>query len=583
MHSDPVRYRQSLIDALTDDDLEELTLRLVRPDYPHAHRPGKGLDGGIDVLSDFELPPARAWQCKNHKKIDWDDCRDSLRTAMNDEHPPPHYTFVFPRPLTGPQRDFWRKKLLPQQRELYPDLQTLDFCDDLAERLEDFPELINKLNEGALASSYRDVATTASQTGINPLASIPDLIGDAPELARRAVETGRTDPRYRYENRQREARAEDRTIPEGRMRFGFEAPIGRPREFTATIRTGDAVQEKAAEPREDVPLDHVTLWFSDTVAGAAHREHVRGELAAGRPVDLVGDVDVGLDAHPLPDRFTQLADTDGLLRSGDIRVGLSDPLTLEIWMETNDGPTPTAAIALYRIPSEPKSSISYGGTFHGALVFIDIDPDAGRPDGEPGKWADTSIAVGIDADGVPATELVTGLGFALAFGRADRVHLACDGVLPAGGMHLDITDHGLDDETAKTLEHAVIVTTTLAQLSSFDGRPRSLMPAGSEHDVAVAELMLDLLRHHEIRQPLTAPYCYSIPDDVHGEDPARIMRGVRRPLGTLAGQPTVVAELRIDGEADGRLIDMDGKLILEATPRGGSQAEVVMRLVGPAP
>jgi hypothetical protein len=580
MHTDPVRYRQFLLEALTDDGLEELTLRIVRPDYPHAHRAGKGRDGGIDVLSDFELPPARAWQCKNHKTIDWDDCRDSLRTAMNDEHPPPHYTFVFPRPLSGPQRDFWRKTFLPEQRELYPGLGTLDFCDNVAERLDDHPELIDKLSNGALASSYRDVATAASRTGVNPLASIPDLIGDAPELARRAVETGRTDPRYRYENRQREARADDRTIPEGRVRFGFEAPIGRPREFTATIRTGEAVQEKAAEPREEVPLDQVTLWFSGTSAGAAHRQHVRDELAAGRPVNLIGDANVGLDAHPLPDRFAQLADSDGILRSGDIHVGLSDPLTLEVWMETKEGDTPTAAIALYRIPSEPGSSTSYGGTFRGALVFIDINPDAERPDGEAGKWADTSIAVGIDADGVPATELVTGLGFALAFGRADRLHLSCDGVLPTDGMHLDITDHGLDGETAKILEHAVIVTTTLAQLTSLDGRPRS---TGSEHDVAIAELVLDLLHHHEIRDPLTAPYRYSIPDDVLGDDPAKLMRGVRLPLGTLAGQPTVIAELRIDGDADGRLIEMDGKTIFVATPREGARAEIVMALVGPIP
>ena len=66
------------------------------PDYPRARRAGKGRDGGIDVLSDFELPPARAWQCKNHKTIDWDYGRDSLRTAMDDEHSPPHPTFVFP-------------------------------------------------------------------------------------------------------------------------------------------------------------------------------------------------------------------------------------------------------------------------------------------------------------------------------------------------------------------------------------------------------------------------------------------------------------------------------------------------------
>src|SRR6202034_910631 len=108
-----------------DDGLEELTLRLIRPEYPQARRSGRGKGGGIDVLSDLDLPPARAWQCKNRTSGFWDSCRESLSAAMGDDHPPPHYTFVFPRPLTGPQRDFWRNDFLPEQRELYPDLQTL--------------------------------------------------------------------------------------------------------------------------------------------------------------------------------------------------------------------------------------------------------------------------------------------------------------------------------------------------------------------------------------------------------------------------------------------------------------------------
>ncbi len=84
-----------------------------------------------------------------------------------------------------------------------------------------------------------------------------------------------------------------------------------PREFTATLRVGDAVQEKAAGPREDVELEQVTLWFSDTEAGSAHREHIRRNLTAGRLVDLNCHADVGLDARPLPDRFRQVADPDG--------------------------------------------------------------------------------------------------------------------------------------------------------------------------------------------------------------------------------------------------------------------------------
>ena len=39
------------------------------------------------------------------------------------------------------------------------------------------------------------------------------------------------------------------------------------------------------------------------------------------------------------------------------------------------------------------------------------------------------------------------------------------------------------------LEHAIIVTTVLAQLSNLDGRPRALTPSGTERDVAVAELV----------------------------------------------------------------------------------------------
>ena len=71
-------------------------------------------------------------------------------------------------------------------------------------------------------------------------------------------------------------------------------------------------------------------------------------------------------------------------------------------------------------------------------------------------------------------------------------------------MHLDITDHGIDDETAEILEHAVIVTTVLAQLTNLDGRPAdSDARSGSERDLAVAELVLALLQEQEIRQPLS--------------------------------------------------------------------------------
>ena len=581
MHADPTLFRQTLLDSVTDATLEELTLRFARPDYPDAHLSGVGEDGGIDVLSDLEPQPARGWQCKNHKKIKWDDCRESLRRAMSDVHPPPHYTFVFPRPLTGRQRDWWRKEFLPQQRALYPQLETLDFWDDLATRLDRHPELFNQLSGGALSTSYETVATMMAQTGVNPLASVADLVGDAPALARRAVETGRSDPRYRFENRQREAHAEDRTIPDGRVRFGFDAPIGRPREFTATIRSDDAVEEKAARPRDNVELGPVTVWFSDTEAGRTYREQVRGELAAGRSVDLRGDPDIGLDARPLPDRFASIADPDGILRSGEIHIGLSEPFKLRITLEDESGTSPTAELPLYRIPSDPEFSVSYGGAFHGAIVFLDIDPDAARPDGQSGQWTDTSIGVYLDISGVPATELITGLGLVQAFGRATRLDLECEGLLPDDKMDFDASDRGTDQQTEAMLKDITFIAAALAQLTVLDGRPRYLSSLVTAYDAAIAETVLELLLYGEIRQQLPAGYQYSIPEDVETDDPKELMRGVRRALGELSGEPTVVVELRIEGAAEATLLNLDGKSTLEVTPRDGG-AEVVMSLVGAA-
>ncbi len=150
-------------------------------------------------------------------------------------------------------------------------------------------------------------------------------------------------------------------------------------------------------------------------------------------------------ARPLPPR-------SGILRSGETHLGLSDPLTLRIRLQHDGGSTPTAELPLYRIPSEPGYTVSYGGTFHGALVFLDINPNAPRPDGQPGRWSDTSIAIRLNASEVPATELVTGLGFALSFGRADRLYLECPGLLPSDGLTLDIRDHGVDAKSAQILD-----------------------------------------------------------------------------------------------------------------------------------
>jgi hypothetical protein len=580
MRVDPARYRQTLLDSITDDGLEELILRLARDEHSDAHRAGRGKDAGIDVLSDFGQPPKRAWQAKNVRRDFWDDCRDSLRQAMGTEHPPPHYTYVFPRPLTGPQREFWRNTLLPEQLKLYPQLETLDFWDDLAERLEDHPELVNILSEGAFASGYRSVAELMAQTGVNPLASITDLVGDAPELARRAVEAGRADPRYRYENRQREANKDDLTIPDDRIRIGFEALPGKPREFTATLRAGQEVEEKAAGPREDVELGPVKMWFADTPQGAAARQLIRADLAAGRPVDIVCNEDVGLDASPIPDRFRDMVDSDGILHRGEAHLGLSEPFQLKVSMQTVAGATPEATIALYRIPSPPEHSISYGGTFHGALLFLDLNPDAPRPDGQPGRWTASEISGSLDPH-TDATEMLTGLGFAMSLQGATHIRLDCPELITGGSVGLDLEPGAQSTPHAdQVLERAVMIANGLAALTRLDGRSRTLPDAVGDRYVALADMVYRLLTEGEVRVTLDAPYCFSVPGETDTSDPEAVMRGVAKPLAPIADQPTVIVHLRIEGPASARLVASEPQQIVEVTPQS-ENTQAVMTLVGP--
>ena len=420
-----------------------------------------------------------------------------------------------------------------------------------------------------------------AQTGVNPLASITDLVGDAPELARRAVEAGRTDPRYRYESREREARKDDLTIPDDRIRIGFEALPGKPREFTATLRAGQEVQEKAAAPREDVELGPVMMWFADTPHGAAARQLIRAELAAGRPVDVVCNEHVGLDAGPVPDRFRDMLDSDGILHRGDAHLDLSEPLQLKVRMQTDAGATPEATIALYRIPSPPGHSISYGGSFHGALLFLDLNPDAPRPDGQPGRWTASEISGGLDT-GTDATEMLTGLGFAMSLQRATHIQLDCPELIAdRQRRRLDLEPGAQSTPHAdQVLERAVVIANALAALTRLDGRPRTLPDAVSDGCVALADMVYLLLSEGEVRVTLDAPYRFSVPDETDTSDPEAVMRGVARPLASIAGQPTVIAQLRIEGPASARLTATEPQQIIEVTPRG-ENTQAVMTLVGP--
>ena len=577
MRVDPAAFRQTLLDSITDDGLEELTLRLAKPTYPAAHRVGPGRDDGYDVLSDMEVPPQRAWQAKNHSKIDWDACRESLAAAMSDEHPPPHYTFVFPRPLTARQRNFWREKFKPEQLAKYAALKTLDFWDDLAERLESHPELVDSLTDGALASYIRQVNAHAARTGASVLAGADELVGDSAAMAQRAVEVGKTDPRFRYETRQREARRADRDIPDGIISFGFRAPSAQPREFTVTVRVGDAVEEFAAEPREDVELPSIAMWFSETPRGDDHRTEIRRQLALSNPVTVTLGPDVGLDPRPLPDRFKPLADPDGILRTGETELGLSESVMLTIVVDGPHGQSPAMPVELRRVPSAPGYDLSYGGNVHGVLVYFELQIDATPPPGVQGRWAQSSIALELAIDQRPATDALVGLGFALAVTRAEHLHLDCAGVIPEGGVDFDDAA-----ETAvaagETLDHALMLADALARLEARDGRPRPVPATYSPDDLIVAQL-IEALSHGKVARVVVPGGVEVRVGDTFVLHDAESGAG---PLGPLGGHPTVDVTVMAEDPGATRLnrVDRDGRAAIRVET-DGKEAPILVALASP--
>ena len=230
------------------------------------------------MLSDPELPPARAWQCKNHKKIDWDDCRD---LAVPRRRPTTTLHLTTPsssrRPLTGPQRNFWCNKFHPAttralSRPRDPRLLRQPRRAPGRPARSHQPAQRGRTRLAPPRYRHRRQPDRRQPVGVHPRPDRRRSRAGAP----RCRDRSHRPPRYRDEHRQREARAEDRTIPEGRVRFGFEALICAP---TGVHRHHSHWRRRRRRRRpsrvDDVSLDQVMLWFSDTTEGAARRDYIR--------------------------------------------------------------------------------------------------------------------------------------------------------------------------------------------------------------------------------------------------------------------------------------------------------------------
>lgn len=586
MAVDPQRFREQLIRGLTEDGLEELTLRLVRTEYPDAHRTGRGRDGGIDVLSGYERPPARAWQSKTSTKgeADWTECRGSIKSAMNGETPPKHYTFVFNHPLSEGQRNFWRDTLLPELQGAYPQLDTIDYWDDLAWKVEDHPAIVDWLTDGALATYVRTTLAQTAATGTNPLANAVDVTEGLGAVAEHAKAVGRGDPRFAYGEAGREVDAGDSELVDRRAHFSMSAgQRDALPSFKLALRDGDQVQELTARPREGVQVRPPIPWFADTEEGRRARALARASLAHGRAIEFTGS-HVGVRGGDVPDRFASWFDPEQTSGTGQLELGASEPLELTLILALPDVGNVPEVIAMYRVPEEPGADIAYAGAVGGAILAIDVFPaEQGRGKGDD-KWVECTLTVTLAVHGETARDALRGLGFAQAFGAAEDLHFSCPGLLPDEGYDI----HGqlpLGEEEAATWEVAAKIALALDGLQLRDGLARHMPEAVDARDVARAELILHLLQDDEVAVEVGADteFPAPLPPEAKSDDDPSDWLTCTAELPPFLGQPTALTV--------NQTVENATPLRIEATPRGSlalickagtAGASIVMRTVRPS-
>ncbi len=280
------------------------------------------------------------------------------------------------------------------------------------------------------------------------------------------------------------------------------------------------------------------------------------EPREGKPIEIVGHA-IGVKPGLVPDRFREQLTEEGLLRNGVVRLRLSDPVELTIELTLGEK-VAAETIPLYRIPTIGDATISYGGSYNGAVFTIDLEE---REDAEVGPdqlALEMQFGLTLALGGEHAGAAINGLGFADAFGKADLVRLECPGLLPDEGIEFE-GDQGAD-YNREVWEIAALIAAALSLLEAHDATPRSMPDAVGPADRYAAQMAYQVLTDGGIEIPVRKQFDLPLRgESVDGKSPDDMLE-TEIELPPFAGQNTgvlvrrclvEVAPLEIVADPDG--------------------------------
>ncbi|MDQ2630673.1 MAG: hypothetical protein M3Y75_06835 [Actinomycetota bacterium] len=437
--------------------------------------------------------------------------------------------------MTKNQRDFWRDEFLPEQLAKYSKLKKLDYVDDLAQRLEDKPELVNLLSDGAYGSYVRETLKQTTETGVNPVATATDLAADPIKMAEHAKAIGKGDPNFAYRLIGREAGSDDAELGQRGRRFKMNHGLDNLPSFSMEILHGDVVTELQADVRPEASTRSPEPWFEKSPAGEKARTRARISLSKGEPINLSGE-EIGVRPGDVPDRFREELTEDGLLRKGIVGLGLSQSIDLLIEI-TIGGQATRETIPLYAIPPIEPAALAFGGHYLGTVITLDFE-SVDDAEVEPDEIAlEMVCGLSLVAGGLRASDALEGLAFAQAFEKAERIYFQCPQILPPEGIAFS----GREAPSAgqEMWNVAAVVAAALAGLEARDGVERTMPEAVEIRDRYAAQMTFQVLQEGKLEIGIEDEFDLPLNLDIEGKKLEDLL-DLQVELPPILGQPTGV-------------------------------------------
>ena len=333
------------------DQFEQLVFELAHREDPEVRRLVHP-DGGADTLRPVaEERASEVWQAKRYPDtINWKECEDSLDSSI-DRWKPSKVTFVFARDLSQQLEKSFQTRLVERDKAQQAGAQV---------GMWNLSELVRRLNEHEdlkvrfFGREQEDVLVRMERTM---------AAGGRLESGGDLVERARTLSEF--------AEQQDADFTYAITSSSPTAPAPNWDELPYLVMEVGGERSKvnvATWPREGAQVEPPAFFFTDDEVGQSARMEAVRSLAHGEEAVVTQGAGLRLQA---PQAMRDLVPDSSALTGGTVRLRPSEPVSLELVVETHEGRL-VRQLDMRPVPPRPGASAAFAGIGGGVLVEVNF-------------------------------------------------------------------------------------------------------------------------------------------------------------------------------------------------------------------